>query len=178
MKTVGIDLDALVRYNLTPNQYVFLFLTHARQYAALYKFVQEGPGFSTTEIDDLVQRGYILNLNKSGYYYVDLFLVSEQLGNDLFEQDAEKAALEFWNTYPIQIFDRDRNETFSLLTTHKAKFLEDYYLKVGHSAEKHARVMEALHYAIDHRLIDMTIRQWFDSEQWEAMLELKEYQTV
>jgi len=176
MKAIEIDLEALVKYNLTPNQYVFLFLTHSHQYAAMYKFVQEGPGFSTEEIHDLVERGFILNFNQSGYYYMDSFVLTDEVGDELFDQSPERAAREFWNTYPVHLFDRDRNEYFSLLATNKDQFIQDYYLRVGHSSKKHQRVMEALRYAIDNRMIDMSIRQWLDSEQWEAILDLKELQ--
>ncbi|WP_266367188.1 hypothetical protein [Tellurirhabdus rosea] len=174
MKSLEINFDALVTYNLTPNQYTFLFLTHARQYALMYRFVQEGPGFSALEIGDLVDRGFVLDLNPSGYYYMDSFVLTEKVANDLFETDTEKAALEFWNTYPIQLYDRDRDESFSLLTTDKTQFLKDYYVRIGYSPEKHRRVMDALNFAIDHRMIDMSIRQWLDSEQWEAILEIRQ----
>jgi len=173
MKSLEINFDALVAHNLTPNQYVFLFLTHARQYAAMYRFVQEGPGFTTQEIADLVERGYLIDLNPSGYYYMDSFVLTERVALDLFDTDTDRAALEFWNTYPIQLYDRDRDESFSLLTTSKRQFLSDYYVRVGHSPQKHARVMEALAYAIDHRMVDMGIRDWLDSEQWEAILEIR-----
>lgn len=33
--------------------------------------------------------------------------------------------------------------------------------------------MEGLDYALDKGMIDMTIRQWLDSEQWTCLLELK-----
>ena len=173
MPKIEIDLDALLRYNLTPNQYVFLFLTHTRQYAAMYKFGQEGPSFSVEEIGNLVERGLILNLNRSGYYYMDLFVLTDELGQDLFDQDREKAALEFWNAYPILLRDSRTGENFSLLTTDKQQFLKDYYVRIGYSERRHSRVMEGLDYAIDKGLIDMTIRQWLDSEQWKPLLELK-----
>ncbi len=170
---LAIDLDALARYNITPNQYVFLFLTHTRQYATLYKFGQEGPGFTAEEIGNLVDRGLILDLNKRGHYYLDFFVLTDNVGRDLFDQDREQAAMEFWNAYPILLRDAKTGETYSLLNTDKQQFLKDYYAKIGHSPSKHDRVMAALDYAIDANLIDMTIRQWFDSEQWLPMLELK-----
>lgn len=163
-----------MRYNLTPNQYVFLFLTHSRQYAAMYKFGQEGPSFSAEEIGNLVDRGLILDLNKSGHYYMDFFVLIDEVGRDLFDLDREKAALEFWNAYPILLRDSRTGENFSLLTTDKQQFLKDYYARVGHSESKHQRVMDALCYALDNKLIDMTIRQWLDSEQWTMLWELKE----
>lgn len=172
MNKIEINLDALLRYNLTPNQYVFLFLTHTRQYATMYKFGQEGPSFSAEEIGNLVDRGLILNLNKAGYYYMDFFVLTDELGRDLFDQDREKAALEFWNVYPVMIRDPRSSDTFSLLPTNKRQWLSDYYARVGHSEKKHLRVMNALYYAIDHNLIDMTIRQWLDSEQWTIIEEL------
>lgn len=172
--SLTINLDALARYNITPNQYVFLLLTHTRQYAAMYKFGQEGPGFSAEEIGNLVDRGLILDLNKSGRYYMDFFVLTDSVGKDLFDQDREKAALEFWNAYPILLRDSRTKENYSLLNTDKPQFLKDYYVRVGHSETKHDRVMEALDYALETNLIDMTIRQWLDSEQWTLLLELKE----
>ncbi|CCH53244.1 hypothetical protein BN8_02323 [Fibrisoma limi BUZ 3] len=178
MKTIEMNIDALCRYKLTPNQYLLLLLIHSRQYATMYKFGQEGPGFTAEEIGELVDRGFLLNLNKSGYYYVDLFVLTDEVRADLFEPEREKAALEFWNTYPILIRDTATGLGCSLLATDKHRFLTDYYAKVGYSVDKHARVMEALHYAIDHDLVDMPIREWFDSEQWTLLLELKELQTT
>ncbi|GAB3640212.1 hypothetical protein [Spirosoma arcticum] len=178
MNSIEINLESLLRYSITPNQYVFLFLTHTRQYAAMYKFGQEGPSFSAEEIGNLVDRGLILNLNKAGYYYMDFFVLTDNLGRDLFDQDREKAALEFWNAYPILLRDSRTGENFSLLTTDKQQFLKDYYIRVGHSESTHRRVMEAIDYAIDKGLIDMTIRQWFDSEQWTLLLELKGLEEV
>ncbi|MFD2572039.1 hypothetical protein ACFSUS_15450 [Spirosoma soli] len=174
MNTIQINLDALARYNITPNQYVFLFLTHTRQYAAMYKFGHEGPSFSAEEIGNLVDRGLILNLNKAGYYYMDFFVLTDEVGKDLFDLDREKAAMEFWNAYPILLRDSKTGENYSLLNTDKQQLLKDYYTQVGHSEHKHRRVMEALDYAIENNLIDMTIRQWLDSEQWTCILELKE----
>ncbi len=178
MTKIEIDLDALSRYNITPNQYVFLFLTHTRQYAAMYKFGQEGPSFAAEEISNLVDRGLILNLNKAGYYYLDFFILTDEIGRDLFDQDRDKAALEFWNAYPIFLRDSRTGETFSLLTTDKQQFIKDYYVRIGHSERRHCRVMEGLDYAVDKKLIDMTIRQWLDSEQWKLLLELKELEAV
>lgn len=173
INAVTINLDALARYNITPNQYVFLFLTHTRQYATMYKFGQEGPGFTAEEIGNLVDRGLILNLNKAGHYYLDFFVLTDSVGRDLFDQDREQAALEFWNAYPILLRDPRTGENFSLLNTDKKQFISDYYARIGHSKPKHRRVMDALDYGIDAKLIDMTIRQWFDSEQWTLLLELK-----
>jgi hypothetical protein len=176
MSAVTIDLDALARYSLTPNQYVFLWLTHARQYAALYKFGQEGPGFAYDDIRDLEVRGLILNLNRPGQYYVDFFVLTDALGSDLFEQDRDAPGLEIWNTYPVQFRDPQTGERFSLLNTDKAQFLRDYYGRVGHNPVAHRRVMVALEYAIDTNLIDLSIRQWLDSEQWTVVEELREVQ--
>jgi len=172
MHKIEINLDALSRYNLTPNQYVFLFLTHAKQYAAMYKFGQEGPSFSSEEIGNLVDRGLILNLNKDGYYYMDFFVLTDAVGRDLFDQDREKAALEFWNAYPILLRDPRTGENFSLLNTDKQPFLRDYYARIGFNPAKHQRVMNALDYAIEKNIVDMTIRQWLDSEQWTLLQEL------
>ena len=174
MDTLSINLTALSRYHITPNQYVFLFLAHARQYAAMYRYSQDGPGFHPDEIADLENRGFILNLNKAGYYYLDFFVLTDAVGSDLFEQDRDGAGLGFWNAYPIYRRDSVTGETSLLINTNKKQWLADYYLRVGHSPGEHSRVMDALDYAMDKDLVDINIRQWLDSEQWTLMLELKE----
>ena len=174
MDTLSINLNALNQYHITPNQYIFLFLTHARQYEAMYRYCQEGPGFRPDEITDLVNRGYILNLNKPGNYFLDFFVLTNAVGSDLFEQDRDQAGLAFWNAYPIYVRNPTTGETSLLINTDKKQWLADYYLRVGHLPKKHDQVMDALDYAIDKDLVDMNIRQWLDSEQWTLMLELKE----
>lgn len=174
MDTLSINLSALSHYHITPSQYVFLFLTHARQYAAMYRYCQEGPGFRPEEISDLENRGFILNLNKAGCYYLDFFVLTDAIGSDLFEQNRDRAGLAFWNAYPIYLRGANSGEPRSLINTDKKQWLADYYLRVGHLPDKHNRVMDALEYAMEKDLIDMNIRQWLDSEQWTLMLELKE----
>jgi len=174
MDTLPINLNALSHYRITPNQYVFLFLTHARQYAIMHRYCQEGPGFRPEEIIDLETRGFILNLNKTGQYYLDFFVLTDAIGSDLFEQDRARAGLEFWNAYPIHRRNPATGGTDSLINADKKQWLADYYLRVGHDPKKHGRVMDALDYAMDKDLIDMNIRQWLDSEQWTLMLEMKE----
>ncbi|MDB5242555.1 MAG: hypothetical protein JWP57_3180 [Spirosoma sp.] len=178
MDKLSINMNELSNNNINPSQYVFLFLTHARQYAAMYKFCQEGPGFGSEEILDLENRGYILNLNKTGAYYLDFFVLTDAIGQDLFQQDRDQAGLEFWNAYPIYLRGTNTGETFSLINTDKKQWLADYYLRVGYSPEKHSQVMNGLDYALDKDLIDMNIRQWLDSEQWTLMLELKELEAL
>lgn len=174
MDTLSINLNALSYYHITPNQYTFLFLTHARQYAAMYNYCQEGPGFRPEEIMDLEKRGFVLNLNQPGQYYLDFFVLTDAIGSDLFEQDRDRAGLSFWNAYPIYLRNSATGEPISLINTDKKQWLVDYYLRVGHRPETHSRVMDALEYAMDKDLVDMNIRQWLDSEQWTLMLELKE----
>ena len=174
MDTLSINLTALSRYHITPNQYVFLFLAHTRQYAAMYNYSQQGPGFRPEEIADLESRDFILNLNKTGSYRLEFFVLTDAIGRDLFEQDRNQAGLAFWNAYPIYLGNSSTGETRLLINTDKKQWLADYYLRVGHSPVKHGQVMDALDYAIDKDLVSINIRQWLDSEQWTLMLELKE----
>lgn len=174
MDTLSINLNALSKYHITPNQYIFLFLTHARQYEAMHKYCQEGTGFRPEEIIDLENRGYILNLNKAGNCYLDFFVLTDAVGSDLFEQDRDRAGLAFWNAYPIYVRNSATGEPSLLINTDKKQWLADYYLRVGHLPKKHSQVMDALDYAMDKDLVHINIRQWLDSEQWTLMLELKE----
>ena len=37
--------------------------------------------------------------------------------------------------------------------------------------DKHKEIMECLHYAVKNKLVNMGIRKWFDSKQWETIEE-------
>jgi len=60
---------------------------------------------------------------------------------------------------------------FAARNTDKDKFFEDYNKEIAMRVDKHKLIMTCLQYAVKNKLVNMGIRKWFDSKQWEAIEE-------
>ena len=162
-------VSTLTGFDVTANQFLFLWLTYLKEYALMYEYVQNRDGFTSEEIKDLQEKGYVMSLNQEGEYYVDSYVITDKFSETLFNEDPTLAAQEFWDTYPRLLYiDRKR---FSARNTNKDLFLEVYQKQVGFSIDTHKRVMNALRYAINNKLVSMGIQKWFESKQWETIEE-------
>lgn len=162
-------VDILVKFDISANQLLFLTIVHRKDYAPLYKFVTEGEGFDPDEIDSLVNKGLVINLNQKDDYYMDSFVVTDMFLEGLFYDDETIPGTEFWNRYPKMLYIEGKR--FAARNTDKDKFVEDYYKEIGMRVDKHKKIMEALEYAIKNKLVTMGLRKWFDSKQWETIEE-------
>ena len=135
----------------------------------MYKFVQEGVGFTPDEIDDLVQKRLVINLNPENDYYLDSFVVADKFAGAIYVSEETIPGTEFWNRYPRTLYIEGKR--FPARNADKDRFIEDYAKETKLRVDKHRRIMDALEYAVQNRLITMGIRKWFDSKQWESMEE-------
>jgi len=162
-------VKTLVDFNITADQFLLLWLTHLKDYKLLYRYVSMGDGFTSNVVADLEKKGYLLNLNNTYDNYVDSFIVTDKFKETLFNSDDEIAPQEFWDNYPRLLYINGKR--FSARAINKDKFFEDYQKEVGHSIDKHNKVMNCLKYAVKNRLISMGIQKWFESKQWETIEE-------
>jgi len=162
-------IDLLVRFEINANQLLFLTIVHKKDYAPLYKFVTEGKGFTPEEIDDLVDKGLVINLNKDEDYFLDSFITTDTFITGLYYEDEEIAPTEFWDAYPRMLYVEGKR--FAARNTDKVQFFEDYNKVIGMRVDRHKEIMECLHYAVKNKLVNMGIRKWFDSKQWETIEE-------
>lgn len=166
-------IDVLCKFEISANQLLFLTIVHNKDYAPLYKYVTEGTGFNPDEIEDLVKKGLTINLNEKDDYFMDSFIVTDKFLEGLYFDDENIPAQEFWDTYPRMLYVESKR--FAARNTDKDKFFEDYVKEIGMRVDKHKRIMSALEYAVQNRLVNMGIRKWFDSKQWEAIEEEMEH---
>jgi hypothetical protein len=162
-------IDTLVKFEINANQMLFLTIVHKKDYAPLYKFVTEGIGFLPEEIDELVDKGLVINLNSDDDYYLDSFITTDKFIAGLFFEDEEIAPSEFWDAYPRMLYVDGKR--FAARNTDKDQFFDDYNKEIGMRVDRHKHIMSCLEYAVKNRLVNMGIRKWFDSKQWEAIEE-------
>jgi len=162
-------IDTLCKFQINANQLLFLTIVHKKDYAPLYKYVVEGEGFEPEEIDALVDKGLVIDLNKGDEYLMDSYIVTDKFLEGLYFDDEEAPAREFWDMYPRMLYIDGKR--FAARNTDKDKFFEDYAKEIGMRVDKHKDIIQALEYAVQNKLVNMGIRKWFDSKQWEAIQE-------
>jgi len=108
-------LDFICRKNLTIGQFGICLMIYHKDVAGIIKYCEEigylgdsmitkKDGKTITEIDDLLERGFLLNhgLDKREEYALDNFVVTEQFTKG-FLIGTEDVAQELWDAYPRYI---------------------------------------------------------------------------
>ena len=162
-------IGVLLNLKISPSQFLFCFLTHQHLHAELYRYIEEGPGWSAEELLDLQKRGLVLNLNQGTQTFPDLYVVDDKFVNLVFSEDKERTGMECWNAFPAEL--NIDGKSFPGRNMDQDQFLKDYYGLIGHSPEKHKRVLEALEFAKRSGKIRQGLKMWFATRQWEFVLQ-------
>ena len=70
-------VDYLCKHKISPTQFLFLYIIYENDYASLYKFVHENGGFELKELEDLEDRGYLINEGSSDTSWADNYRVQK-----------------------------------------------------------------------------------------------------
>lgn len=176
IRTMGIVLrdkrflNTLCRLKISPTQWWFMYLLHTKNYPAMLQYIEEVKPFPKADIEDLLERGFIIDLNRpEGEVWADLFSLTDK-GQTLMFIHTNDAGEELWAKYPNFIMvDAAR---VSAKTVDKDDLMETYADIISHNPVYHRRVLELLEYAIRNGMINMGIEKWVRSRQWESLEEL------
>jgi hypothetical protein len=169
----------LAKHNLTSNQFLILSLTKAKRFDLLYEYIHSlmenssevwntVGALSRTEIDDLIKKGLVLNLNKEDNYYLDQFTTTDKF-DKMFKTVDFSGAVEFWTAYPQVILVDGKK--YNAKNVNKDEFLLAYTNSIGNSKELHNKVLITLKDHIEKGLIKSKIDKWFNSKPWEDFVE-------
>ncbi len=159
-------VDKTIQHQINLQQFFFLYWVHLGEHRLLEKYCVEGKGFREADVVDLRKRGLVIDYNEKGEYLSDKFFVSNEFTEGFFG-DGMKNAQEFYDAYPnfLQI-------DFSRVTTKGFDpdlFLKQYAIKYGHDDVYHRRIMDALQIAITQGMVNLGLKKWVDSRQWELI---------
>jgi hypothetical protein len=170
LESPGQWVDFLCKHKMSPTQFLFLYIIYENDYPALYKYVQENGGFDMSELNDLEERGYMINDNPNlASSLADCYTVTDKFIKELYNTDVNTAYEEFFEAYPVQIYVDGRrlpgrNATLKTRTYYKKKIATKRAL--------HKKVMECLEYAKRNNLVTMGMEKWIETEQYRSILEL------
>lgn len=163
-------VDVLLKLDISPIQVLFCQIIYERRHDLLYKIANEGQIFPRSYLQDLVEKGMVVDTNPdSSNLFADYFEVTDKFVNAFYEA-SPKDGEEFWNAYPpFMTIDGKKIPTKAC---NKEELIQWYHKNVG-AKHPHKKVMQALEYAKDNKLISMRIDKWLYSESfidlWEIM---------
>jgi hypothetical protein len=167
MKQSILELvDVLLKHKLTANQFIFLYLKYINQDERLYRYLETTRPLSQGEINDLEEKGLILNINQSANdYWADGFIVSKKFIKALFPGHSQ--AEEFWDIYPA--FHVENQRQIPLKGILKETFLNEYAELVSSENYLHDRIMRALRFQKGQQIINLRIDKWLLMKMWERV---------
>ena len=163
-------VDVLLKLDISPIQVLFCEIIYERRHDLLYKIAQEGQIFPKSYLDDLVVKGLIVDTNPNDHSkYADFYEVTDKF-IEAFYTVSTTDGEEFWAAYPA--FITIDGKKIPAKAVNKEELVKWYHKHVG-SMQDHKKVMAALKFAKERKLISMRIDKWLQAESfvdlWEMM---------
>lgn len=136
----------------------------------LYKIAQEGQIFPKQYLDDLEEKGLIIDTNPGqDSKYADYYEVTDKFVQAFYSVSTTDGE-EFWKAYPA--FITIDGKKITVKGVNKEELVRWYHKHVG-SVHDHSKVMKALKFAKERKLISMRIDKWLEAESfvdlWDMM---------
>ena len=161
----------ILAHHLSPGQFLLCYTlsTIDRNHKFLKRMIDE-LGFIVTpeEVEDLDNRGYILNMNQPGEHYHDMLVVSDKFKQAIIV-DAEDAFDQVWKAYPIRL-QQHVNGSYPLAKTTsigKEGLQRKYAKYISNDFQKHLRVMEVLIWFKERQKITVGIEKFILNQLWD-----------
>jgi len=162
-------VDYLCKHNISPEQFLFLYIIYENDYASLYKYVNENGGFELKSLEDLENRGYLINEGGSDTSWADNYRVTNKFIKELYNTDISTAYDEFFEAYPLQIYINGKKLPGRNATMKTRSF---YKKSIAPKRALHTKVMECLEWAVNNAQIHMGMERWLETEQWKTIEQL------
>lgn len=159
-------VNFLAKHNMSGDQFLFCCLIYEQKFDLIYKIFNERGGFDRDELNDLEDRGYVINLNKENDTWADMYNITDKFRSEIYG-DEFSMWKEFTDTYPQFIFIEGKK--IPAQSTDLDFLRVAYMAKIGRSPILHKKIIEHLIYASDHDMINMGIEKWVKGEQWRAI---------
>jgi len=164
-------VDVLIKLGISPLQLLFCLIIYERRRDLLYKIAEEGTVFPQTVLDELENKGLIVDTNPgTNTKYADFYEVTDEFVS-LFYSASNLDGEEFWNAYPG--FINIDGKRMPVKGVNKEELTRWYHKSIG-SKYDHKKVMSALHFARDNKLIHMRIDRWLQAYSFVDIWELME----
>ena len=180
----NLYVEVLSELNLTANQFLLCHLLYddfledtkgtrnKKAISALFKYAAEKHrAWKTEELDDLIEKGFLVNRNPPNKKDPDLLEVTEKFINLVY--GTKRRFYEIWEIYPKIIPSFGTAGDYIKLKVCDPEELEEIYNKVVKTNKLHDHVMDILKWAIRNNQINVSIVNFVRSRHWETLEELQ-----
>jgi len=150
---------------ITFNQYLFCYMIYNKRIDLLYKY-ESIIGFDQHEIEELENKGFIFNYNKT-VYEIDSFSATEKLS--ILFKSKYTAIEELKEVYPK--FAEINGKKISLINSSNAD-LWLHYSNYIVTPEEHKEILKITQKATKLNLINMSISKYIRSAQWKYLKDI------
>lgn len=178
-------INFLGDHNMSPEQFLLCWIHYldwreykgekfpeeGSQIANIYRYIERVGKFDRRDINDLIQRGYLINTSNDGRIHPDELRVTEKFIDEVFatQDDFDR----FWDAYPsfVPHWDNPREE-IPLQFCDMEKCEKIFKRRVTSKVE-FERLMEAIEYGKEHDMIKCNALKFLSGEAWKQILEQK-----
>lgn len=163
--------EILVKYNLTPEQFLFLWYVYREDIELGMKYAEKFP-FNYDALKDLEDRDYIISSKaKNEPYSFGNTVVNLNAIKAMIIDNGYSAALEVWNEYPIFIKIQEK-KIYSRSTISKDAFLELYIKHVDKNLLLHENILRITRQLKqEYGFAKMSIEKYISTEAYIAIEE-------
>lgn len=170
-----------IRYKIKVTQYYFMYLLARKDFYKTYKdslgkqYLTEIEQFTHEDMLDLVEKGFIEDMNSPGETLPELFMLKEEALRLFVDEDL---AEELWNKYPPTLRLSGGARFVARAGGSKEEVLALYRNKIDYRRDKHDFVMEQLDKYIQYvdagKINGHKISDWIKMEVWDTIAEMVE----
>jgi hypothetical protein len=178
-------LEWCIRNKISVTQYFFIYLLLKKDFQQPFieslakRYVDKMGPFNSDDVTDLVERGFVKNLNKGGKNLPEFYMVDDKIEDAILA--SEDVAEELWNAYP-STFELPGGIRFIArhagVLGEKDNAKKVYLRKIKRSKKKHAFVMQMLERYLtmvaDSKINSMKLGDWIANDMWKCMEDLEE----
>lgn len=164
---INMDLDFLIKNNLTTEEYLLLELISTKKYGYLKKYIESFPHNKDT-INILVKKGYLYDTRDEDELEVTKLMIRPDYKSLVKQSDYFD---EFYETFPVKIIRPDG--VYDYLRFNNRECRELYSQIIGGKKHMHEKIMDLLKYEVLYRenfnkmayMKKMT--NWLKTEAWK-----------
>lgn len=172
-------IEFCIRHRIKVEQYFFMWLllrkdwnkpygeSLARQYLKVTKFTME-------DMADLEERGYVVNMNTPPSTLPELYLVNENIANEIFA--GEDAGEELWRAYPATFPLSNGSSFVARGGGDKDELIAEYLRRINNSPSKHSFVMKQVsrykELVAQGKINGHKLSDFISMELWETIAEI------
>lgn len=180
-------IEFCINHKISFTQFAFCYFLLKKDFSRPFhesqskRYVNKFGMFEDREVKDLIDRGFVLDLNSPGDNRPEFYVVEDKFIQALYSDENQGEQL--WRRYPHSFHVEGKDESFTFGARHasvyqtKESLIDAYLKKIKRSKKKHDFVMNMLDEYVNlvrkNKINSMKLGDWVANEVWDIVNDLK-----